>query len=288
MANADYVQNALQGIDAARAAALLLPADGPIRAVLSGAYFDEHRSWASASSDIENALWPPLLAWVMMRSHTLEELRLLDADIKAIRDHPSSSPEAAVRWLSASNTEGRVWRGGLFETSMKARALGYAESTDNSSVAFDVPLPNGRNVDIVLTLGDRSYFLECTVITESVEDEEVHAAWMEARKEEPGLLLGRPGRFDPPNSKGPSPYYETNRFYIKVFDKLQKNGDPARTQTSDHNPNVMLLSCFPIFGSPLPFSPSLGWAMDELFDGQPNMGAVKVLPPQSSLPDISL
>jgi hypothetical protein len=38
----------------------------------------------------------------------------------------------------------------------------------------------------------------------------------------------------------------------------------------------------------LPFSPGLGWALDELFSGQPNMGAVKQMPPGSSLPDISL
>jgi hypothetical protein len=75
---------------------------------------------------------------------------------------------------------------------------------------------------------------------------------------------------------------------MKVFDKLQRDGDRTKTQTSDVAPNVLLLSFWPIFGSPLPFSPAIGWALDELLSGQPNMGAVKQMPPGAAVPDISL
>ena len=288
VANNEVQQSALARIDAAHAAIRTLASDGPVRAVLTDAYVDECRAWVRNEGDLENALWPPLLPYAMMPWHSPQQLRLLDADVRSIRDHPTSDPMTAVRWLAAKGADGRLWRGGLFETSVKARALAFATTREDWTVAFDVPLPSGRNVDIVLTSGDRSYFLECTVITESDEDQEVHAAWTKARKKDPRLLLARPGPFDTPTSKGASAYYDANRFYIKIFDKLQKDGDRSRTQTSDDYPNLLLLSCFPVFGSPLPFSPGLGWALSELFSRQPNMGSVKTMPPNSPVADISL
>jgi len=275
-------------IDAVHATVRALPPDGPIRSVLTDPYLDECREWVRQDPDLENALWPPLLVWAMMPWHSPEQITLLDSDVRRIRDHPTSDPKAAVRWLESKPVEGRAWRAGLFESTVKARALAFSDTHPDWEVGFDAPLPSGRNADVLLRSAERSYYLECTVITESDEDQEVHAAWMEARKAEPDLLLGRPGRFDPPGAKGPSPYYDANRFYIKVFDKLQRGGDPAKTQTSAGSPNLLLLSCFPAFGSPLPFSPALGWALDELFCGQPNMGSIKTMPQHSPVTDISL
>jgi len=198
-----------------------------VRAVLTDAQIEEQRRRAETESDIENALFPPLLMYAMQPWHTAAHLRLLDEDVTRIRDHPIGDPLHAITWLSASPTEGRKWRGGFFETCMKAKALHATTVTNGAEVAFDVRLPSGRNADIRLFIAGRHYFLECTVITESDEDQEIHAAWLDARKTQPDLLLARPGPFDPPGAKGPSPYYDANRFYIKVFDKLQKAGDPA-------------------------------------------------------------
>ena len=217
----------LDRIDVAHDAARTLPSDGPIRVVLTDEYFDQCRERARNEPDLLNALWPPLILYAMTPWHTPEQLRLLDTDVRMIRDDPTSDKAAAVRWLNAKSTEGRLWRGGFFETCVRAKALAAARDNNGWSVAFDVPLQNGRNVDVVLTTDDRTYYLECTVITESDEDQAVHAAWMEARKTEPDLPLSRPGHFDAPGSKGRSPYDDTNRFYIKVFDKLQKDGDPG-------------------------------------------------------------
>ncbi len=287
-ANDDSRALSLERIDAVEEAVRTLPEDGPIRSVLAEGYIEECRTWVRGEDDLKDALWPPLLVYAMMPWHTPEQLALLDADVRAIRDHPTSDSTAAVQWLAASRTDGRLWRSGFFETCVRAKALEAADHNEGWSVAFDVALANGRNVDIVMTTPDRSYYLECTVITESDEDQEVHGRWMDARKDDPGLLLSRPGPFDAPSSKGPSPYYDANRIYLKVFDKLQKGGDPTKTQTSDDSPNLLLLSCFPAYGSPLPFSPALSWAFDELFAGQPNMGSIKTMPPQSPVTDISL
>jgi hypothetical protein len=278
----------VQRIDVAHTAACSLPAQGPVRDVLSDAHVEEQRLRAQTDPDIEHALWPPLLMYAMQPWHTPEELRLLDADVTRIRDHSTGDPLHAVSWLAASPTEGRRWRAGYFETCMKAKALAAASALDEADVEFDVRVPGGRDVDIKLSFGDRAYFLECTIITESDEDQQVRSDWLELRKSQPNLPLARPGPFDPPSSKGPSPHYDANRIYMKVFDKLQKGGDPAKTQTSDDSPNVMLFSCWPNFGSPLPFSPALGWAFDELFGAQPNIGSVKQMPLDSAVKDLSL
>lgn len=280
-------QNALARIDAVQALVHGLPAGSPIAAVLTADYIQEQKAWVEAESDLENAEWPPLLGWTMAPWRA-DEIALLDNDVQKIRDHPTSDPVQATAWLSGSRGELRKLRAGLVETTAKARALAFADANDGWTVAFDAPLANGRDVDILLSGPERSYYIECTVITESDEDQQVHDEWIEARKTTPGLLLARPGPFDSANAKGPSPYYDTNRFYIKVFDKLQKAGNPAQSQTSPDCPNILLLSCFPVHSAPLPFSPGLKWALDELFSGQPNMGAIKQMPPGTAVPDISL
>ena len=280
-------QNALARIDAAQAQVHALPVGSPIAAVLTDAYLHEQRAWVRDEADLQSEDWPPLLGWTMAPWRA-DEIRLLDRDIRVVRDHSTSTPVQATAWLSARRGELRKLRAGLVETTAKARALAFAEASDGWTVAFHAPLANGRDVDILLSGPERSYFIECTVITESDEDQQVHDAWLEARKTTPDLLLARPGPFDSPNAKGPSPYYDANRFYIKIFDKLQKGGNPAQSQTSPDAPNILLLSCFPAHSAPLPYSPGLGWALDELFSGQPNMGALKQMPPGSTLPDISL
>jgi hypothetical protein len=280
-------QNALARVDAVQALVHALPVGSPIAGVLTDAYLREQRQWVGDEDDLENAKWPALLGWTMAPWRA-GEIALLDTDIRMVRDHPTSDPVRAAAWLSAKHGDSRNLRAGFVETMAKASALAFADASDEWTVTFDARLANGRDVDILLSGPGRSYYIECTVITESDEDQQVHDDWLEARKSTPGLLLARPGPFDTPNAKGPSPYYDANRFYMKVFDKLQKGGDPAQSQTSPNCPNILLLSCFPVHSAPLPFSPGLGWALDELFSGQPNMGAVKQMPPGSSLPDISL
>jgi hypothetical protein len=287
VATSDIVrQSTLALIDALETVVHGLPAGSPIAAVLTDDYLEKQRAWVEAEPDLEQAEWPPLLGWAIAPWRA-DAIALLDSDVRLIRDHPTSDPVQATAWLSARPGELRKFRAGLVETAAKARALAFAEDNDTWTVSFDAPLANGRDVDILLAGPDRSYYIECTVITESDEDQQVHDEWLEARKSDPDLLLARPGPFDSANAKGPSPYYDTNRLYMKVFDKLQKGGDPAQSQTSPDCPNILLLSCFPAHSSPLPFSPGLKWAFDELFAGQPNMGAIKQMPPGTAVPDIS-
>ena len=250
-------RDALARIDAVQALVHALPVGSPIAAVFTDAHLQEQRKWVEDEANLKNAEWPPLLGWTMA-PWWADEIALLDSDIQMVRDHPTSDPVQATAWLSAKRGDSRKLRAGLVETMAKARALAFADASDGWAVSFDARLANGRDVDILLSGPERSYYIECTVITESDEDHQVHDKWLEARESTPGLLLARPGPFDSPDAKGPSPYYDVNRFYMKVFDKLQKDGNPAQSQTSPDSPNILLLSCFPVHSAPLPFSPGLG------------------------------
>jgi hypothetical protein len=117
-----------------------LLADSPVRAVLSDAHVEEQRRRAQTEPAIQDVLRPPLLLYAMQPWHTPDQLRLLDADVTRIRDHPTGDPVRAVKWLDASATDGRLWRAGYFETCMKAKALESASTHDDADVAFDAPL----------------------------------------------------------------------------------------------------------------------------------------------------
>jgi hypothetical protein len=204
-----------------------------------------------------------------------------------VRDHPTSTPVKATAWLSAKRGESRKLRAGLVETTAKARTLAFADASDGWTVTFDAELANGRDVDILLSGPERSYYIECTVITESDEDQQVHDEWLEARKSTPGLLLARPGPFDSPNAKGPSPLLRRQSLLHQgvrqAAKKRQSSAEPNEPGLPEHPPAVLLSGpqrTAAVFTR-------TGWTLDELFSGQPNMGAVKQMPPGSSLPDIS-
>jgi hypothetical protein len=46
-------------------AAAALPADGPVRAVLSNGFFEEVLGTVETEADLASAFWPPLLMFVM-------------------------------------------------------------------------------------------------------------------------------------------------------------------------------------------------------------------------------
>jgi hypothetical protein len=208
--------------------------------------------------------------------------RLMDSAWLSRHPHIGSSPGNGVALREAPRVE--QLRAGRAETAAKARALAFADANDRWTVAFDAPLANSRDVDILLSGRERLHCCERTVITESDEDQQVLDEWLEARKTTPGLLLAPPGPFDSANAKGPSPYQDTSRFYTNVFDKLQKAGNPAQCQTSPDCPNVLLLSCFPGHSAPLTSGVLLVEACSSLPGGPPvGRGRSRPAPRMSSI-----
>src|SRR5207302_1022651 len=100
------------------------------------------------------------------------------------------------------------WYGGMFDLWVKSTILKRGAET-----VLDFKLPTGRDNDACLQIGNRRFHIESTVISEDDESRAVWDRYTEAKQEGYSQPLIRPGKFCPPNAKGPSPYYFTLRFY---------------------------------------------------------------------------
>ena len=256
--------------------------DGPLGSALSEGFLagieervnGEPTNWAT---------WPPL--FVHAARSTSGQLQALDAAMKAVTAQTRPERRAGTDgWLLAQEGgEGvRRWRSGLFELAVKSRFL--AAATD---VEFDAVLRNGRDVDVRATVAGRPMCFDATVITESDEDQAVWTRFMAAKAADETAVLVRPGDHDSDDANGPSPYYDTIRVCLKLYDKLAKAFDPAKSQLSEDEPNVITLSVWTGHGIPYTSSPGIRWALDELFADQPNAGAVKEMT-RPGLADVSL
>lgn len=214
------------------------------------------------AQDLQYSKWPPTFG--LLASSDIEEVRLIDKDIDLVI--AKSKPEKAreiVGFLAASETDKiGTWYGGMFDVWSKCVAI-----RSGLSAEFDRLLPNGRDHDILLDLGGTKLNLENTVITQDDESLKVWDRFLSDKRSDPTKVLIRPGPYCPPNAKGPSPYYDTLRVYAKVFDKVAKQLNPGKSQFPKDEKNVLLLSFCGIGVNAL--SPSVGWALDELFACQP-------------------
>jgi len=229
-------------------------------------------------AELSFAFWPYLYG--LFAIHSIEAIAALDADVCTVVEHSNSDKVADIkRFLRTS--EGKRhgdWFGGLFDVWIKSIAC-----RSGLPVEFDRPLSNGRDNDICLQMNGRRFHIEGTAFTTDDETDEVWKRYCTDLRDDPSTILTRPGRYCPPNAKGPSLYYETLRFYAKVFDKLAKDLDPTRSQFADDAPNLLFVS---FSGQGVGSDrPSVGWALDELFAAQPRSTPRNE---QSSVPDITM
>jgi hypothetical protein len=260
-----------------------LPAESLLRAALpeerlDTAFADVRRQLERAGSATPLISLPPLILFCDRRSDG--QLAAFEEDLQRVVER-TPKPLAVKSFLGAGVGEPGRWCGGLFEIYVKARL----RRIPGLAVDFDVPLPNGRDIDVVAHWRGRKFPMECTVLTESDEDRVAWDRFLEKRKVDTNAILIRPGPFDVKDSKGPSPYYDTLRVYAKVYDKLAPVLDPRRAQLLPDAPNLILLA----FWSPTaPLDArSLGvrWAVAELFGPQPR---TRVAPDGEGGIDISL
>lgn len=260
-----------------------LPEGSHIKSALPGDRLDQitEKIEGCRLEDLKYAYWPPLFLFVYDRP--ISEILAFEGDIDLVVGHSRRKQASEVtQFLNASQQDDRLWAGGLFEIFVKSSSL----KRPGLAVELDYALPNGREADVRLEIGRKTCHVECTVISESDEDREVWGRFMAAKKADPNAVLVRPGKFDVPNSKS-SPYYDTLRFYAKVYDKIAKDLDPKKGQMSEGDSNVLLISFYSPRAPLSPTSPGVGWALDELLADQPKSGArLKDYPP--GLTDISL
>jgi hypothetical protein len=237
----------------------------------------EGRVETASEPDLTYDRWPCVFSFVVR--HSEEALAELDADIDLVLSRTAGSRKDSVgAFLRTSQRRTGAWFGGLFEVWSKATFLKKAEE-----VQLDVGVPSGRDHDISAIIGSHRVHFECSVLTQDDEARDVWDRFLEHKKLNLDQVLVRPGPFCPPNSKGPSLYYETLRLYAKVYDKLAKNLDPAKSQFVVNQPNVLLI-CFagPGVGSD---RPGVGWGLEELFSCHPKIARTGV---PESFTDISL
>jgi len=211
-----------------------------------------------SEESLELAYWPPLFLFVAESS--LKKLCLYERDIRLVAARTPGRFDAG--FLSVPSSEDRSWVAGRFEVFAKAGVLRDLDGTE-----FDVPLPNGRDTDILVRFDGGPVRLECTVLTESDESRGIWERYCEARRGDSGAILHRPGRFDPEDAKGRGPYYNAVRLYAKLYDKLAPGFNIGRSQLAADSPNVLLVSFSFGVEPTTPDDISVKWVLDELFDG---------------------
>jgi hypothetical protein len=234
-----------------------LPATSRLRTALPEGYFAKLEQYIEQVKDLR--YWPPFFGFLLKASGS--KLVALESDLDLVlRNHPRESEKDLTDLVRADKGDGRTWHAGLFDLWVRATLLRQHRAPE-----FDVLLPNGRNTDVRLQVGQRRIRLENTVLTEDDESKEVFDRFLDAKTAQTiasDAPLSRPGPFDPPDAKGPSPFYNTVRLYAKVYDKLAARLDPDKSQCADDEPNVLLVS-FAGFGV-APDDPGYGWALDGL------------------------
>ncbi|HUT91333.1 MAG TPA: hypothetical protein VMY37_17675 [Thermoguttaceae bacterium] len=257
-----------------------LPVSSQIRLALPDLLLKELRQRVDVTSaaDLRYSPWPPLVGFMDHLPDTA--IGELDGDLElVIRHGKRRKPNEVSQFLRAKTGDSRAWYGGLFDVWAKATLVRQRVEVD-----LDVPLPNGRDTDIRVKVGDRHFRIEGTVITQDDESRDVWDRFVKDKRADPTKILMRPGPYDPHDAKGPGLYYNALRFYAKVYDKIAKKLDADKSQCADDEPNVLLVS---FAGAGLrPNDPGWGWALDELFDDQPSIGGRLV--PAEGLRDISL
>lgn len=240
----------------------ILPSDGHIRTVLNKERLEEIHRWirSNDSNNLEWANWPPPFLYIMR--HSEEEILSFENDIELVVKN-SKQMEKVTHFLSATADEGRLWDSGFFELFVKSQLI-----KNGLQIELDCILPNSKENDIKISVGGTTYYLECTVLTDSDEDIKVWDKFMEAKKVDRVATLVRPGKYDEPNAKTPSLYYDCLRFYTKVYDKVAPMLNVEESQLLENTKNVLLVSIC-ASRSILTHSPGVGWALDELLADQP-------------------
>lgn len=244
-----------------------LPKECRVRTIFTNKMLQEiiHEIEIKNIDEFRGSTWPPLFCFV--ESQSISVIQAFQSDIDLVIKHSGGKKiDEIIRFLSVKKgREDRYWVAGLFEIFIMSRFL----KENEISAKIDHSLPNGRNVDVAAEINGKQFCFECTVITESEEDRNVWDKYMKAVRRDPNVSLVRPGNFDGPDYRSPSPYYDCVRFYDKVYDKLAKDLDPAKDQMCESSPNVLLVSIHSPRAHLSATGQGVGWALDELFIDQP-------------------
>ena len=241
-ANKDFYRNM---VDDVRRKLAELARDSEIRLALPDHEIEKISEAVESEhiEDLHGRFYPPL--FLLVRALHPSHIHDLEGDIELVlsRTDPARHKEALA--FLRELEEDRKFRAGLFEIYAKSRL----SKADDADVTLDALLPNECNADIRLSFGEREFYLECTILSESDEDRQ---RLCEQRNNHSS------SKFWPSNIPR-----ESGRFFKKVYDKLAREWDPKKSQLSDAHPNVLLISLFGQYRSA--FIKNLTLALEELF-----------------------
>ena len=126
--------------------------------------------------------------------------------------------------------------------------------------ALDWQQSNGKVIDAKITIGQRTVGVEITTLGESNCSKQRWRDHCEAIKEDSGESF-----YDRQDA-----YTQGRRLFDKVYEKIATGFDSTRSQLIPEAPNLLLIGFSPLISDLTPTSPSIGWALDELFARQPS------------------
>jgi len=208
----------------------------------------------SDTKDLEWASWQPFFLFLKDASEV--EIDALDSDLRIVLDKAPASEDQLCQFLKDETENDNPWRGGLFEVFAKAALL---KSSAFTVEAFDWNLPNSRNIDATVRIGQCVVGVEITSRGDSAAAKgrwEKHCADVLTKDSDQAFCESQdayaPGRW----------------LYGTVFNKIAPGFDSTKSQLLPEAPNLLLIRLSSVISDLRPESPSIGWALDELFAGR--------------------
>ena len=207
-----------------------------------------------AATDLEWAYWQPF--FLFLKNASEAEIDILDDDLRIVSDRTPLGESPVCRFLRDETENTNPWMGGLFEVFAKTALL---KSNFLTVDALDWRLPNGRDIDAKVRIGQRTVGVEITTRSDSTAAKrrwEKHCTEVLAENRNQAFCESQdayaPGRW----------------LYDTVFNKLALDLDATRSQFLPDAPNLLLIGLSPLVYDMTPSSPAIGWALDELFSSQ--------------------
>ena len=208
----------------------------------------------SDAKDLEWAFWQPF--FLFLKNASEAQIDALDDDLQIVLNRTPNSQSQICQFLKDVTENDNPWLGGLFEVFAKAALL---KSNSLTVDALDWKLPNGRNIDAKVRIGQRTVGVEITTRGDSTAAKgrwEKHCTEVLTKDRDQVLCESQdayaPGRW----------------LYGTVFNKIAPGFDTTKSQLLPEVPNLLLVRLTPVISDLRPESTSIGWALDELFAGQ--------------------
>lgn len=207
----------------------------------------------SSLKDLELGYWQPFFLFLAEASNPA--IKSFEDDLTIVasstrRRHLSER----MGFLRNEEKSAHPWAAGLFEIYTKAALLrsGIVDSLDYRQA-------NKREADAMAKVNQRVFCLEFTTRGESNEGKNRWQDQCEAAKKSSNRVF----------VESQDAYSPGRLLYETVYNKITHDFDPDMSQLSPDFPNLLLIGLFPMGSNLTSTSPSIKWALDELFSLQP-------------------